>query len=238
MKVGITLPQFRHDAQPAIGVAREAEAVGLDGVFAFDHLWRIAQPEGPALHGVTLLGALAAETERLVVGSLVARIGLLPDAVLVHAFATLNRMARDRLVAGVGVGDTISRNENLAYGLPFPPAPERRASLSHCCRRLRAQGITTWVGGSSPATRAVGWAEADAVNLWAVDAGAVAAEVEAAAPAAVTWGGRLDVGPGGEAAATLRSLAAAGATWAVVAPIGVSWDAAVQATARAAQGLP
>ncbi|MDP9069814.1 MAG: LLM class flavin-dependent oxidoreductase [Actinomycetota bacterium] len=238
MKIGITLPQFRHDAEPAIGVAREAEAAGLDGVFVFDHLWRIAQPEGPALHGSTLLAALAVETGRVVVGSLVARIGLVPDAVLVHSFATLNRMAPGRLVAGLGVGDVISKSENLAYGVPFPPAAERRASLSGCCRRLRALGITTWVGGLSTATRAVGWAEADAVNLWAVDPTAVAAEVESAAPVAVSWGGRLDVGRGGAAAPTLRSLAAAGATWAVVAPVGVSWEAAVDATARAAQGLP
>ena len=237
MKIGLTLPQFHDEAEPAVEVARRAEAAGLDGVFVFDHLWRIGRPEGPVLHGLTLLGALAAETERVTVGSLVARIGLLPDAVLAHTFATLGRMVGDRLVAGLGVGDAVSRSENLAYGLPFPPAAERRALLAGCCRQLRASGIATWVGGLSEGTRAVGRAEADALNLWGVDAAAVAGEVEASSPVAVTWGGQVDVGPGGEASATLWSLAEAGATWAVVAPVGVPWAGAVDATAEAAQGL-
>jgi alkanesulfonate monooxygenase SsuD/methylene tetrahydromethanopterin reductase-like flavin-dependent oxidoreductase (luciferase family) len=161
VRIGITLPQFRDDAEPAVEIARQAEAAGLDGVFVFDHLWRIARPDEPALHGLTLLGALAAETERVTVGTLVARIGLLPDAVLVHTFTTLGRMAGSRLIAGLGVGDAVSRSENVAYGVPFAPAAERRASLAACCRRLRSLSITTWVGGLSAGTRAVGRAEAD-----------------------------------------------------------------------------
>ena len=238
VRIGLTLPQFHDEAEPAVEVARRAEAAGLDGVFVFDHLWRIARPEGPALHGTTLLGALAAETERVSVGTLVARVGLVPDAVLVHTFATLGRMAGARLVAGLGVGDAVSRSENLAYGVAFPPAADRRASLAECCRRLRASGIVTWVGGLSEGTRAVGRREADALNLWGVDAAAVAAEVEASSPADVTWGGQVDVAPGRGAGAILRSLAEAGASWAVVAPVGVPWAEAVDATAEAARGLP
>ena len=73
MRVGVTLPQFRHDAEAAIAVARRAEAVGIDGVFVFDHLWPLGQRMRPALHSLTLLGALAAETETVSMGPLVAR---------------------------------------------------------------------------------------------------------------------------------------------------------------------
>ena len=236
MKIRISLPSVSEEAEPALAAGRQAGATGFDGGFVFDHIWTIGPPERPALHGLSLLGAVAVETERVMVGSLVARVGLLPDAVLVHSLTTLARMAGGRLIAGMGVGDALSRDENRAYGVPFAPAAERRASLATCCGHLRHVGIETWVGGLSAGTRLVGRAEADALNLWGTDAAAVAAET-ASTSKAVTWGGQLDVRPGGPAAAMLRALAGAGATWAVVAPVGVPWTAAVEATARAAEGL-
>ena len=42
MKLGVTLPNFRDEPEPALAVARAAEAAGLDGVFGFDHLFRRA----------------------------------------------------------------------------------------------------------------------------------------------------------------------------------------------------
>ncbi|HET7720943.1 MAG TPA: LLM class flavin-dependent oxidoreductase, partial [Acidimicrobiales bacterium] len=107
MLVGVTLPQFRHDADAAITVARRAEAAGLDGVFVFDHLWPMGQRMRPALHSTTLLGALAVETDRVVLGTLVARVGLVPDAVLVHTLVTLHRMTAGRLIAALGTGDSL-----------------------------------------------------------------------------------------------------------------------------------
>src|SRR3982751_801763 len=117
MRVGITLPQFREDAERAVAVTRRAEDVGLDGVFVFDHLWPLHQPERPALHSLTLLGALAAETSSVTLGSFVARVSLLPDAVLVHTLQSLWRMTDGRFIAGLGTGDRNNRDENLAYGV-------------------------------------------------------------------------------------------------------------------------
>lgn len=228
MKVGITLPQFREDAEPAIEAARLAESAGLDGVFVFDHLWPIGGPGRPALHGPTLLGALAAETSGVAVGSLVARVGLVPDAVIVHQMATLHRIVGSRLIAGLGIGDHLSRPENEAYGVAFRPVAERRAQLAAVCRSLRDLPVTVWVGGRAPATRAIGRTEAGAVNLWQALPEDVAAEV-ARGDGEVTWGGQVDLshGPGSNPRPLLESLAEAGATWAVVAPVGLPWPAAV-----------
>ncbi|MGH9178626.1 MAG: LLM class flavin-dependent oxidoreductase [Acidimicrobiales bacterium] len=240
MKVGISLPQFRSEADTVLDAALRAEATGLDGVFAFDHLWPIGQPERPALHGPTLLAALAAETERIAVGSLVARVGLLPDAVLVHLLRTVARMAGPRLIAGVGVGDHLSRAENRAYGVPFAPAAERLARLAGVCRELRVAGITTWVGGRSEATRAVGRAEAGTINLWGVGPAEVAAEVaRCEGRAEVTWGGQVDLGrrSTAELSAFLHAIEAAGATWAVLAPVGAPWPEAVGSIGAAAGAL-
>ncbi|MDQ3569491.1 MAG: LLM class flavin-dependent oxidoreductase [Actinomycetota bacterium] len=235
VKLGLTLPQFQEDPELCLRMARQAEAAGIDGAFAFDHLWAIGRPDHPALHGPSLVAALAVETQRLRVGTLVARVGLVPDDVLVAALSTLADMAGGRLVAGVGVGDQLSEGENRAYGVPFPSAAERRARLGAACRRLRQLGIETWVGGLSARTRMVGRAEADALNLWEVAPAAIASEVSRPDAVAVTWGGRIDVSGGaGAVEAVLRSLAGAGATWAVVAPVGLPWPAAVETVAEAA----
>jgi alkanesulfonate monooxygenase SsuD/methylene tetrahydromethanopterin reductase-like flavin-dependent oxidoreductase (luciferase family) len=96
MKVGITLPQFRDDADTALDAARRAEALGLDGVFCFDHLWPMGQPGRPALSSGPLLGALAATTSTIAIGTLVARVGLLPDDVLSWELATLHELSGGR----------------------------------------------------------------------------------------------------------------------------------------------
>jgi alkanesulfonate monooxygenase SsuD/methylene tetrahydromethanopterin reductase-like flavin-dependent oxidoreductase (luciferase family) len=230
VKVGITLPQFRDDAEGAIAVALDAEAAGLDGVFVFDHLWPIGQPDKPSIHSLALLGALAAETSAIHVGSLVARVGLVPDAVLVNALGAVARMAGPRLIAGVGAGDRLSRAENTAYGVPFDPAAERLAAVGRVCDGLRAKGITAWVGGRSAAAREVALDHADALNLWDAPVEEVAAEREVT----VTWGGL--VRPETDLSAHLAGLDAAGATWAVLAPVGFQWHEAVTAIASAAAG--
>ena len=83
MKIGVTLPQFRDEADTALAAAVKAEELGVDGVFVFDHLWPMGQPGRPAISSGPLLGALAASTSTIHIGTLVARIGLLPDNVLI-----------------------------------------------------------------------------------------------------------------------------------------------------------
>ena len=101
MKIGVTLPQFRHEARSAIETARRAEGLGLDGVFCFDHLWPMGRPDRPALSSAPLLGAVAASTSTVTVGTLVARVGLVPDGVLTAVLAGLATISGDRMIAGI-----------------------------------------------------------------------------------------------------------------------------------------
>jgi alkanesulfonate monooxygenase SsuD/methylene tetrahydromethanopterin reductase-like flavin-dependent oxidoreductase (luciferase family) len=261
MRVGVTLPQFRDYAEPALAVARRAEDIGLDGVFVFDHLWPLHQPERPALHSLTLLGALAAETERVVLGTYVARVSLLPNAVLVHALMSLHRMLGPRFIAGLGTGDRDNRDENIAYGVGFPPADVRALGLETCCRELSAAGVRTWVGGNSSLARRIAAADADGWNGWGMDLDAfraAAAELRAGAGATteLSWGGQVLIGrTPDEAAAKLErhgprpglvhgtvddlrrhfdGLAEAGAAWAICSPVDVGTDeGAVEVLAQA-----
>jgi alkanesulfonate monooxygenase SsuD/methylene tetrahydromethanopterin reductase-like flavin-dependent oxidoreductase (luciferase family) len=251
VRLGVTLPQFRHDADTAITVARRAEAAGIDGLFVFDHLWPLHQPERPALYSLALLGALATETQQVVLATFMARVSLVPNAVLVHSLVTLHRLLGDRFISGLGTGDSGNRDENLAYGVGFPPRAERIRDLVACLRELKAAGVRTWVGGTSAAFRTVAAEEADGWNGWGLSAEdfAVAAgdvSVRGVGATELTWGGQVLIARTPEEAKAklerhgtrpglvhgtvedlrrhLEGLAAAGASWAVCAPLDVGTD--------------
>jgi alkanesulfonate monooxygenase SsuD/methylene tetrahydromethanopterin reductase-like flavin-dependent oxidoreductase (luciferase family) len=215
------LPTFRESPADAWAAAHEAFAAGVDGVFAYDHLWPIGQPERPALAPFPILAALAAAGDLPPTtrggpyfGTLVARVGLVPNGALLGQFRALNLLAPGRIIAGLGTGDRLSEAENLAYGIPFGPAAERRAQMVEVGLALRALGITVWVAGGRAArtveTRAIG----AALNVWDAAPELVASRSQGPEAVEVTWGGPPP--KGGE---TLESgmveLAQAGATWAI-----------------------
>jgi alkanesulfonate monooxygenase SsuD/methylene tetrahydromethanopterin reductase-like flavin-dependent oxidoreductase (luciferase family) len=247
VRLGVTLPQFSEDPEPALAAARRAEAVGLDGVFVFDHLWPLHRPDRPALHCFSLLGALAAETERVTLGSFMARVSVLPDAVLVHTLVSLHRMLEGRFIAGLGTGDRFNKDENVAYGLGYPPADERARHAVDCCRRLREAGVRTWVGGLSARVRTLAAAEADGWNGWGVSVSAFTELAAAVDGVEKTWGGQVLVGRTDAHAAEklerhgsrpnlvhgtvddlrrhLQALSDADAAWAICSPLDVGQDA-------------
>jgi hypothetical protein len=233
MRIGVMLPSFRHGSEEALATARAAEAAGIDAVFCFDHLWPMGQPGRPALSAFPLLASVAASTERLSVGTLVARVGLVPDELLLQRFATLGVVAPGRVIAGLGTGDAKSFAENDAYGEPAGPAAERRVELARCAVALRDTGVPVWVGAGHRATNDLGRELGVALNLWGVSAAAVAAH---AAFGEVTWAGPAVTG--GDAAAitaVLRPIADAGATWAVLASP-TPMDALAEAAAAVRDG--
>lgn len=229
MKVGITLPQFRDEADSALDAARQAESMGIDGIFCFDHLWPMGQPDRPALSPGPLLGALAASTSTIALGTLVSRIGLVPDEVLVAVLSSLSVISNGRFIAGIGTGDHLSRAENDAFGLPFESADDRRARLVAVASAVRHKGIPVWVGGGLPRTIELVRPIGAAVNLWDADPLEVAALT--AVGMEVTWGGPLGATVD-EATALLTELATAGASWAVSA-----WPESLEVIAEAAEAM-
>ena len=76
------------------------------------------------------MGAVASATERIAVGSLVARATLRPYATLANGFDTLARiLGPERLLVAIGAGDHESREENETFGLDFGTVAERVAAL-------------------------------------------------------------------------------------------------------------
>jgi alkanesulfonate monooxygenase SsuD/methylene tetrahydromethanopterin reductase-like flavin-dependent oxidoreductase (luciferase family) len=105
LRFGLFLPPFGPFAEPkaAVEVARRAELAGWDGVFLWDHLL----PEGGAFAVAdpwVMLGAMAAVTERVLLGTMVTPLARRRPWVIARQVATLNRLSSGRAVLGVGLG--------------------------------------------------------------------------------------------------------------------------------------
>jgi alkanesulfonate monooxygenase SsuD/methylene tetrahydromethanopterin reductase-like flavin-dependent oxidoreductase (luciferase family) len=221
IRTGIVLPTFRDTPDEAFAVAAEAAGAGIDGVFCYDHIWPLGQPERPALAPFPLLGALAARLPERAdgkggpfLGTLVARVGLAPNDVLAGQFIALHHLAPGRVIAGLGTGDKMSEQENRAYGIPYPTAAERRAEMVSLGRALVDAGLTVWIAGGTAGRIDEARATGAALNLWDAEAAVVAARCAHADGIEVTW-----AGPPPAAVPPMRprvrALREAGASWVI-----------------------
>jgi alkanesulfonate monooxygenase SsuD/methylene tetrahydromethanopterin reductase-like flavin-dependent oxidoreductase (luciferase family) len=221
IRTGIVLPTFRDTPDEAFAAAAEAVEAGIDGVFCYDHIWPLGQPERPALAPFPVLGALAAKLPPRAegeggpfLGTLVARVGLAPNDVLAAQFVALHHLAPGRVIAGLGTGDKMSAQENLAYGIPYPTASERRADLVVLGRELIDAGLMVWIAGGTAGRTDEARATGAALNLWDAEAAVVADRSAYADGIEVTWAGPPPAAmpPLGE---RVRALRAAGASWVI-----------------------
>lgn len=115
-------------------VWRDADqAPELEHAWVFDHFYPIAgNEEGPCLEGWTVLTALATQTQRLRVGSMVMGNTYRHPAVLANMAATLDIIANGRLEFGLGAG--WHEAEHAAYGIPFGTAAERINRMDETCQ--------------------------------------------------------------------------------------------------------
>jgi hypothetical protein len=238
IRTGVVLPTFRDSPDDAFAAAAQAFAAGVDGVFCYDHIWPMGQPERPALAPFPLLGALAADVSAPATpgggpfyGTLVARVGLVPNEVLLAQFTALAQLAPGRIIAGLGTGDRLSEAENRAYGIPFPSAAERREDMVDLARALQGDGFTTWIAGGPAARTDDARAAAVALNVWDADPALVVARAHGPDAVEVTWAGPPP-GPDSALEATVAAVAAAGATWVVF-----GWPVDLDHLAAAASGL-
>ena len=87
-------------------MAHTAEAVGLDSIWVGDHLL-YDLPDGSTRGPYevwTTLSALAAITERVLLGPLVASVGFHEPAMLAKLASTVDEVSGGRLVVGLGAG--------------------------------------------------------------------------------------------------------------------------------------
>jgi alkanesulfonate monooxygenase SsuD/methylene tetrahydromethanopterin reductase-like flavin-dependent oxidoreductase (luciferase family) len=122
VKLGIQLPEVERDVRwpEYVAMARAAEASGFDSIWLGDHLL-YADGRGP-WEAWTLLSALAAVTERVQLGPLVACAGFHPPAVLAKMAATVDEVSGGRFILGVGAGSNRYDFESFGLELDRPVA--------------------------------------------------------------------------------------------------------------------
>lgn len=188
MKVGVVLPSREavmagtHDAGLLLKVAEVAEESGFDSVWVGDSLFH-----RPRFDPLTMLGAVAARTSRVAIGTAVLLPALRHPLLLAHSLATVDRVSNGRLIAGFGAGWVAQEFE--AVGVPYRERLGRTLQTIKICREawsggdiskhgrkywslpsvdvspkpVRPEGPPIWMGGSGPSvlhaagTVANGW---------------------------------------------------------------------------------
>jgi alkanesulfonate monooxygenase SsuD/methylene tetrahydromethanopterin reductase-like flavin-dependent oxidoreductase (luciferase family) len=205
MRIGLVLPMASTDAGRVLSFARDAEDLGFDGVFAFDHLFPPgAPPDKPSFESYSTLAAISATTRRMTVGTLVTRASLRPVGVLAKQVVAIDDISEGRFVLAIGTGDALSKAEHVAFGLPYLGPDVRRDHLVETVRALRrllggeawdggehvpaasgpvlplprtAGGPPVWIGGTAPAAVRAAATEADGWNAWGIGPAAFAERV-------------------------------------------------------------
>jgi alkanesulfonate monooxygenase SsuD/methylene tetrahydromethanopterin reductase-like flavin-dependent oxidoreductase (luciferase family) len=214
VKFGVTLPQFTDDPDVFLGAARRAEAIGLDSVWVFDHMWPLTGGrDRPALECWTTLAWLAASTHHIGVGTLVTRSSLRYPALLAKMAATVAAIAPGRVTVAIGSGDRLNRDENEAFGIPYYEGEERYQQFAATLETVRGHlhaprpespqldaTPSVWAAGRSEEICTLAGRLGDGWNGWggsAADFARDAALVRAAAAGrdvTLTWAGAVVIG--------------------------------------------
>jgi coenzyme F420-dependent glucose-6-phosphate dehydrogenase len=113
-----------------------AEKRGFDSIFISDHFQGWRHTDGHAPFSLAWMGALGALTSRIVMGtSVLSPTFRYHPSIVAQAFATLSVMFPDRVVLGVGTGESL--NEVPALGIVWPEAKERTARLKEAVALIR-----------------------------------------------------------------------------------------------------
>lgn len=148
MKFGVMVPQgWRMDladiADPVGAyetmtcVAQEAEALGFDSVWLYDHFHTIPLPSQEVTFECWMsTAALARDTKRVRIGQMVTCNGYRNPALLAKMASTVDVMSHGRLDFGIGAG--WFQHEFLAYGYIFPDGPERLRYLREAVQVILA----------------------------------------------------------------------------------------------------
>jgi probable F420-dependent oxidoreductase len=153
MKVGAVMPiaegelSGRTATYPELReVAQAAENAGLDSIWVYDHL--LFRSPGDPTTGIyecwSMLAALAADTSRVEIGTIVLAIPFRNPALLAKMAATVDEISGGRLILGIGAG--WNEPEFDAFGIPFDHRVGRFEEALHVVLPLLREGRVDFHG--------------------------------------------------------------------------------------------
>lgn len=161
MKVGLVLPQAGQQAtrENVIQMAKNAESEGFDSLWVFERLlWPInpqtpyvATPDGslPTEYQIMLdpletLTYVAANTNKIALGTSVIDMLFHNPVILARRFATLDILSEGRSIAGFGIG--WSKDEYQASNIPFQNRGKRADEFIQVLKRIWTDDVVEFKG--------------------------------------------------------------------------------------------
>jgi F420-dependent oxidoreductase-like protein len=156
--VGVVLPQGwtgeydgwepRRAWERTLALARQAEDIGFESVWVFDHFQTVPVPTDElTFESFTTLAAIATVTSRVRLGQVVICTGFRNPALTAKMIGTLDVASGGRTELGIGAG--WKEDEWLAYGYGFPDTKTRLAILRdhlEVITRMLGPDRATWSG--------------------------------------------------------------------------------------------
>jgi coenzyme F420-dependent glucose-6-phosphate dehydrogenase len=148
LKLGYKASAEQFGPRQLLNFAVEAEDLGFDSVWISDHFQPWRHTNGHAPFALSWLAAVGERTKRIELGTSV----LTPTfryepAVIAQAFGTLGVLYPDRIILGVGSGESL--NEVAVTGKEWPAAKERLARLREAVdliKKLWTEELVTYNG--------------------------------------------------------------------------------------------
>jgi len=157
IRMGLQIPNFTYPGvatedlfERVVDIAVTAEESGFDSVWVMDHFFQLpllGPPSNEMFEAYTLLGALAARTQRVRLGTMVTGNTYRNPALLAKQVTALDVISRGRAICGLGAAwfDV----EHQALGFAFPSVKERLDRLEEAvqiCRAMFTQPVSTLEG--------------------------------------------------------------------------------------------